>query len=173
MVCVTSTSFSSAFLRAMIFGRDGLLESTSLGSPDWHVSMVDIHLRKLLWVYCPGHAGVKGNDRADRLAALYKWWWLWRWQNSDPSDCMYWPTKFTHWQLMSDLLTQTLHTSHRSHTLTLTHVTDLAKRPHGGTLSGSRAQVHPCAALLKFVHDGSGTDYTLVCLIACTVLTKN
>ena len=30
--------------------------------------MVDIHHRKLLRVYCPGHAGVKGNDRADRLA---------------------------------------------------------------------------------------------------------
>ena len=30
--------------------------------------MVGIHLRKLLWVYSPGHAGVKGNDRADRLA---------------------------------------------------------------------------------------------------------
>ena len=30
--------------------------------------MVDIHLPKLLWVYCPGHAGVKGNDRANRLA---------------------------------------------------------------------------------------------------------
>ena len=30
--------------------------------------MVDIHLRKLLLVYCPGHAGMKGNDRADRLA---------------------------------------------------------------------------------------------------------
>ena len=30
--------------------------------------MVDIHLRKLLWVYCPGHAGVKENDRADRVA---------------------------------------------------------------------------------------------------------
>jgi len=29
--------------------------------------MVDIHLRKLLWVYCPGDAGVKGNDQADRL----------------------------------------------------------------------------------------------------------
>ena len=41
-----------------------------MGSPDWNVSMVDIHLRKLQWVYCPvhGHAGVKGNDRADRLA---------------------------------------------------------------------------------------------------------
>ena len=30
--------------------------------------MVDIHLRKLRWVYCPGHAGVKENVRADRLA---------------------------------------------------------------------------------------------------------
>ena len=38
-----------------------------MGSPDWNVSMVDIHLRKLLWVYCPEHAGVKGKDRADRL----------------------------------------------------------------------------------------------------------
>ena len=30
-----------------------------MGSPNWNVSMVDIHLRKLLWLYCPGHAGVK------------------------------------------------------------------------------------------------------------------
>ena len=30
--------------------------------------MVDIHLQKLLWVYCPGHAGVKENDLANRLA---------------------------------------------------------------------------------------------------------
>ena len=42
--------------------------NSGMGSPDCNVSMVDIHLRKLLWVYCPGHAGVKGNDRADRLA---------------------------------------------------------------------------------------------------------
>ena len=41
---------------------------SGMGSPDWNVSMVDIHLSKLLWVYCPGHAGVKGNDRADKLA---------------------------------------------------------------------------------------------------------
>jgi len=39
-----------------------------MGSPEWNVLMVDIHLPKLLWLYCPGHAGVKGNDRADRLA---------------------------------------------------------------------------------------------------------
>ena len=41
---------------------------SGMGSPDWNVSMVDIHLPKLLWVYCPGHAGVKGNDRTERLA---------------------------------------------------------------------------------------------------------
>ena len=39
-----------------------------MGSPGWSVSVVDIYLRKLLWVHCLGHAGVKGNDRADRLA---------------------------------------------------------------------------------------------------------
>ena len=39
-----------------------------MGSPDWNASVVDIHLRKLLWVYCPGHAGVKGHDQVDRLA---------------------------------------------------------------------------------------------------------
>ena len=32
---------------------------------DWNVSMVNIQLQKLLWVYCPGHAGMKGNDQAD------------------------------------------------------------------------------------------------------------
>ena len=37
-----------------------------------NVSMVDTHLRKLLWVYCPGHARVKGNDRADRMAGEKK-----------------------------------------------------------------------------------------------------
>ena len=36
--------------------------------PDWNVSMVDINLPKLLLVYCPGYAGVNGNNWADRLA---------------------------------------------------------------------------------------------------------
>ena len=35
---------------------------------DWNVSMVDFLLRKLLWVYCPRHTGVKGNDRANTQA---------------------------------------------------------------------------------------------------------
>ena len=37
-----------------------------MGSPDWHVSMFDIHLQRILWVYGPGHAGVKGNGRAGK-----------------------------------------------------------------------------------------------------------
>ena len=35
-----------------------------MGSPDWHVTMFDIHLQKLLWMHCPGQAGDKGPDRA-------------------------------------------------------------------------------------------------------------
>ena len=42
-------------------------KGVGIGCPDWNVSMVNIHLRKFLWVYCPGHAGVKGNDQADTL----------------------------------------------------------------------------------------------------------
>ena len=41
---------------------------SGMGSPDWNVSMVHTYLRKLLWAYSPGHAGVKGNDLADTLA---------------------------------------------------------------------------------------------------------
>ena len=50
--------------------------SSGMGSSGWNVSMVDIHCRKLLWVYCPGHAGEKRNDQADRLAGKsnpHKW----------------------------------------------------------------------------------------------------
>ena len=47
-----------------------LLQKVKSGmeNPDWNASVVDIHFRKLLWVYCTGQAGVKGNDRADRPA---------------------------------------------------------------------------------------------------------
>ena len=38
-----------------------------MGIPDWIVPMVNVHLGKL-WLYCPGHGGVKGNEGADRLA---------------------------------------------------------------------------------------------------------
>ena len=54
----------------ILTGSIGLLQKvkSKMGRIDWNVSMVDIHLRKLLWVYCPRHAGMKGNDRAGRLA---------------------------------------------------------------------------------------------------------
>ena len=31
--------------------------------------MHSLQLQRLLWIYCPGHAGVSGNERADRLAS--------------------------------------------------------------------------------------------------------
>ena len=39
-----------------------------MGCPDWHTAMHSLRLQRLLWIYCPGHAGVSGNERADRLA---------------------------------------------------------------------------------------------------------
>ena len=39
-----------------------------MGGPDWHVLMFHIHPQILLLLHCSGQAGVKGNDRADRLA---------------------------------------------------------------------------------------------------------
>ena len=32
------------------------------------MSIFNFHFRKLLWVYCPEHTGVRGNGRADKLA---------------------------------------------------------------------------------------------------------
>ena len=43
---------------------------SGMGCPDWHTAMHSFQLQRLLWVYyCPGHAGVSGNERADRLAS--------------------------------------------------------------------------------------------------------
>ena len=39
------------------------------GCPNWHTAMRSLRLQRLLWIYCPGHAGVSGNERADRLAS--------------------------------------------------------------------------------------------------------
>ena len=39
---------------------------SGMGCPDWHTAM---HSLPLYWIYCPGHAGVSGTERADRLAS--------------------------------------------------------------------------------------------------------
>ena len=79
-LCWIASRSDSQTTHAIIFSDSmSLLQKvkSEMGSPEINVSMVDIHLRKLLWVYCPGHAGVEGNDRADRLAGTqikhYRW----------------------------------------------------------------------------------------------------
>ena len=64
--CDSQTTHAIILINSM-----SLLHKVKSGmeSPDCNVSMVDIHLRKLQWVYCPGHAGLKGNGRADTLAS--------------------------------------------------------------------------------------------------------
>ena len=65
--CRDSDSQTTQFI---LFTASQLVQKEISGtvSPDRNVSMVDIQLRILVWTYCPGHAGVKRNDRADRLA---------------------------------------------------------------------------------------------------------
>ena len=43
---------------------------SGMGCPNWNTAMCSLRLHKLLWVYCPGHAGVSGNERADRLTQI-------------------------------------------------------------------------------------------------------
>ena len=42
---------------------------SGMGCPDWHIAKHSLRLQSLLWICCPGHAGVSGNKRADRLAS--------------------------------------------------------------------------------------------------------
>ena len=36
---------------------------TFRGCPAWHTAMHSLRLQRLLWICCPGHAGVSGNER--------------------------------------------------------------------------------------------------------------
>ena len=42
---------------------------SGMGCPKWHTAMHSLRLQTLLWIYCPGHAGVSGNELTDRLAS--------------------------------------------------------------------------------------------------------
>ena len=35
---------------------------SGMSCPDWHTAMHSLRLQRLLWYYCPGHAGVSGNE---------------------------------------------------------------------------------------------------------------
>ena len=35
---------------------------------DWIPLIARSHLRRITWLFCPGHAGINGNERADELA---------------------------------------------------------------------------------------------------------
>ena len=45
------------------------LLQNGMGCPDWHTAIHSLRLQRLLRIYCPGHVGVSGNERADRLAS--------------------------------------------------------------------------------------------------------
>ena len=51
------------------------LENIQAGSlyADWVQTIQDTNsISRLQWIFCPGHSGVKGNERADQLAGSAK-----------------------------------------------------------------------------------------------------
>ena len=56
----------------ILFVTDSLstLEKVRQGNlhADWYPLINNSGIRRIIWIYCPGHAGVLGNEKADRLA---------------------------------------------------------------------------------------------------------
>ena len=44
--------------------------STGMLYADWVASINQSNLQSVRWIFCPGHSGVRGNERADALADL-------------------------------------------------------------------------------------------------------
>ena len=53
----------------IVFQQKSVSVSNWLAGVDVDSKVVDIQLRRVLWTRCLGHAGVKGNDQADRMAS--------------------------------------------------------------------------------------------------------
>ena len=43
---------------------------SEMGCPDWHTAIHSLWLQRSWWVYCPRHAGIRGNEWANTLASM-------------------------------------------------------------------------------------------------------
>ena len=50
---------------------------SGMGCPDWHAAMHNLRLQRFLGIFYPGHAGISGNERADRLASTVDNYHIW------------------------------------------------------------------------------------------------
>jgi hypothetical protein len=50
---------------------------------EWADLLMHSRIDQLTWIYCPGHAGVQGNEQADRLASGASIQCVHRWDKSD------------------------------------------------------------------------------------------
>ena len=71
-VTLALTWVSSQDFSRVMFVTDSLstLEKVRQGNlhADWYPLINSSSIRRITWIYCPGHAGVIGNETADRLA---------------------------------------------------------------------------------------------------------
>jgi ribonuclease HI len=50
---------------------------------NWTDLLMHSRIEQLTWIYCPGHAGVQGNDQTDRLAGRTPIEGVLQWDKSD------------------------------------------------------------------------------------------
>ena len=60
-LCVMPTQFFSSSDSINLLEK----EESGMNCPDSHTAMHSLRLQRLLWIYCHGHPGVRGNERAD------------------------------------------------------------------------------------------------------------
>ena len=62
----TNGNQQATFLTDLMNAMDKILSGSLYA--DWFRTVQGSQIRRLQWIFCPGHAGVKGNERVDRLA---------------------------------------------------------------------------------------------------------
>ena len=71
-VTLALTWLKDAYYSRVVIVTDSLstLEKVRQGNlhADWVSLINQSSIQRIVWIYCPGHAGVKGNEVADRLA---------------------------------------------------------------------------------------------------------
>ena len=64
---LSTTSYTGAVI---VTDSQSMLRKLESGfiKPEWKGAILQSRLKHLVWIFTPGHAGVKGNERADELA---------------------------------------------------------------------------------------------------------
>ena len=67
--CIMSTDYEFASIVTDSMSTLAKIRNSML-HVEWKEAIRSSNLTRVVWIFCPGHAGVAGNERADELAGL-------------------------------------------------------------------------------------------------------